>query len=256
MKQLIVLQARTGSTRLPNKMLMPFYDGECILSILLGRLQKAIPDAKEVIVVATTTAKGDDAIVECCNNIGINTFRGSEQDVLNRFIMTARHFNAQKLIRVCADNVFIDTRNIKNLYDQFITSDYDYQSFCTSDGTPSIKTHYGFWAEAVTAEALETVARSTDEPLYHEHVTNFIYSGIKDFKIHLTPIEETINGIESHKNLRLTVDTPADFKVQQEIYADLVNNGREITPQNIINYLESRPDLYEIMARTISENSK
>lgn len=254
MKPLIVIQARTGSTRLPNKMLLPFYGQECILSILLNRIRSVVDDS--AIVVATTVSPKDDAIVECCERQGIKTFRGSESDVLRRFIDAAHTYKADKIIRVCADNVFIDTNALKSLYDEFGRNDYDYQSFCTSDGTPSIKTHYGFWAEAVKTSTLENVAQLSDDPLYHEHVTNFIYSSGHPFKIKFTHIEESIPGIEQHPHLRLTVDTPADFKTQQEIYAQLMAHQKEIAPQNIIDYLSTRNDLYDVMAKTISENLK
>ncbi len=254
---LVIIQARTGSTRLPNKMLKPFYKDKCILEILLDRIIPAIPGGKANLVVATTTAAGDDRICELCQRLEVKHFRGSENDVLDRFVQAAKTNGANKIIRICADNVFLDTKSLAGLIDRFSASDCDYVSFKNSQGTPSIKTHYGFWAEAVTLEALEKVASTTTDKMSHEHVTYYIHSiAPQDFKIELIPISDTIEGIEEHPCLRLTVDTEDDFTIQQEIYSHLVDNGIEINPENIIAFLQSRNDLYEIMAKNIKANSK
>ncbi len=252
----IIIQARTGSTRLPDKMLMPFHSDGCILGILLNRINSARITAPENIVVATTVSPGDDRIVSLCERVGTKVFRGSEDDVLERFIEAAKSCGGEKVIRICADNVFLDMESLRLLYEKFRDADCDYCSFITSGSVPSIRTHYGFWAEAVTLDALEKAASGTSERLYHEHVTNFIYSNPGDFNCVFIPVSETVPDIESHPDLRLTVDTVDDFSVQQEIYGYLREKNREISPENIIAYLNERPDLYAVMARNIIQNSK
>ena len=260
MKPLIVIQARTGSTRLPNKMTMPFYNGKSVLDILLERL-KITKSQLEIadIVVATTKNPKDDAIIEICNANNINYFRGSENDVLQRFIDTSTKYNAEKIIRICADNVFLDTASLAILSSYINTygEDLDYISFKKSDNTPSILTHYGFFAEGVSLSALKKVKSLTDNPLYHEHVTNYIYNAKDVFNVKFLPIEDMVMGIESHINLRLTLDTQDDFDVQRYIYSYFTENNLEITPSNIIDYLDNEnPGLYSIMSKTINSNSK
>ena len=258
MKPLIIIQARTGSTRLPRKMTRDFHSGKSVLEILLERLLHGFVDkGYGDMVVATTLSPNDDAIVEVCDRVGVKSYRGSEADVLQRFIDTARLFGAEKIIRVCADNVFLDTDSLRRLAEEMERADSDYVSFHTRDGQPSILTHYGFFAEGVTLEALERVAQLTDLPLYHEHVTNGIHSGPWDFTTRYVEIEEMIPGLENHPDLRLTLDTESDFTTQQKIYADLQQRGSEMTPAEIIRYLDSEhPEYYSIMHKTINENKK
>ena len=149
----IIIQARTGSTRLPQKMILPFYENEGIFSLILKRLTSIIN--KNNIILATSTNENNDVLIDIAKSYGVNYFRGSENDVLQRFIDAADEFNANKIIRVCADNPFLDLEFLNFLLDNFEKSDYDYMSFMTSKGCPTIKTHYGFWAEAVTLNALK-----------------------------------------------------------------------------------------------------
>ena len=98
--RLLIVQARMGSTRLPGKVLKKI-DGKPILLILLERvmLSKKI----DKVVVATTKNKIDEEIVNFCKNYGFNYFRGSEQDVLNRYYNCAKQYNAKIIIRVTSD---------------------------------------------------------------------------------------------------------------------------------------------------------
>lgn len=252
----IIIQARTGSKRLPNKMLMPFFKDTCILEILVERILNSKIVPKELLIIATTNAEHDDRIVELAHKIRVQSFRGSENNVLDRFIKAAKQYRADKIIRICADNVFLDMNSLNILYHTFSISNNDYLSFVTSNGIPSIKTHFGFWAEAVTLNALERVAKMTDERIFHEHVTNFIYNHLDVFSCKFIPISDVIPGIEELHDLRLTVDTEDDFRIQQEIYSNLIKNGDNISPDNIIRFLSSRDDLYSIMKKNILNNSK
>lgn len=255
-KPLVIVQARTGSTRLPNKMLIPFHNNESVLQIILSRLLTALGHHADRLVVATTVCDSDKGIVDLCNNIGVKVFRGNEHDVLDRFIQAAHTYSADRIIRVCADNVFLDMASFLYLYDLMTSTQADYESFRTLDGTPSIRTHYGFWTEGVTTSALEKVASMTDEPIYHEHVTNFIYTNPDTFKVSLTPVQQLIPEVELHRDLRLTLDTADDFKIQQQLYAYLHDNGLDITPSEIFRYLDANPELYCVMKKNIEANSK
>lgn len=247
----IIIQARTGSTRLPQKMILPFYENEGIFSLLLKKLTSAFD--KNDIILATSLNENNDVLVEIAERYGINYFRGSENDVLQRFIDSAKEFNAENIIRVCADNPFLDVFYIELLIEKFEKFNCDYLSYITSDGTPSIKTHYGFWAEAVKLSALEKVKSLTDENLYHEHVTNFIYANKDIFDVNFF---EIIPEIDRHKDIRLTIDTQVDFDIQKEIYAKLNNYIPNFTSLNIIDFLEDNPHYLEIMKNEILKNQK
>lgn len=248
----IILQARTGSSRLPRKMIMPFYKDKSVLTILLERLKEKFVNGN--IIVATTNAAGDDNIEEIAQNLGIEVFRGSESDVLRRFVEAGEKYQANKIIRVCADNLFLDLDSLELLYKEFFNDEIsDYVSFRKSDGTPSIKTHFGFWAEGVTLNALKKVMALTNDKIYHEHVTNYIYSHPEMFYCKFYDIDPEI---EEKENLRLTLDTIKDFEVQQFIYGSLIENGKEITSDNIVKFIDNNIQLYDIMHQSIIANSK
>ena len=113
----IIIQARTGSTRQPKKMILPCYANEGIFSLLLKKLTATFD--KNDIILATSVNENNDVLVEIAKCYGVNYFRGSENDVLQRFIDAAKEFNAENLIRVCADNPFLDVFYIRLLIEKF-----------------------------------------------------------------------------------------------------------------------------------------
>ena len=250
-KTKIIIQARTGSTRLPQKMILPFYENEGIFSLLLKKL--TITFDKNDIILATSVNENNDVLVEIAERYGIKYFRGSENDVLHRFIDAAKEFKAENIISGCADNPFLDIFYIELLLEKFEQFNCDYLSYITSDGTPSIKTHYGFWAEAVKLSALEKVRELTNENIYHEHVTNFIYANREIFDVNFF---EIIPQIDRHKDIRLTIDTQVDFDIQKEIYVKLNNYIPNFTSLNVIDFLEDNPHYLEIMKNEILKNQK
>lgn len=256
MKTGLIIQARTGSTRFPNKIVIPFFEGKCILELLIERIKAAQVLSSADIVIATSESNRDDIIFSIADQLGVKVFRGPEQDVLKRFILAAQMYNFDKIIRVCSDNLFIDVKAFKYLYHRLEVIDSDYYSFITSEGLPSIKTHFGLFLEAVTLEALQKANSYTNSQFYHEHVTNYLYEHRDTFKCDFIQVNDVIPHIEDYADLRLTIDTPMDFKIQREIYSNLVSEKEEISPQNILCFLENRPDIYDIMKKIILKNLK
>lgn len=242
-----IVQCRLGSSRLPGKILLPFSGSRSILDIILDRLKGFSDDA--FLVVATSQDPRNDLLEEICTSKGIPCFRGSENDVLDRFISAAQHYGADRIIRVCSDNPFLDRMSIRKLIDASRQSDADYISFDVQ-GTPSIRTHYGFWTEYTTLSALRKVRSMTDEPLYHEHVTNYIYANPQVFSLEWIPVDE---AIASHDGVRLTIDTEEDFLLAQGVYEAL---GENATIQEILEFLDHHPEMREKMKSEIKKNSK
>lgn len=129
---------------------------------------------------------------------------------------------------------------------------YDYVSF-NVNGIPSIKTHYGFWTEFVTLDALNKVNSLTNESLYHEHVTNFIYTHPEYFNCYLL---DTPSDLTTHSKIRLTIDTLVDFQNAQAIYAGVIRTSSYPTIVQIIQFLDNHPSYYRIMEQEIFKNSK
>mgnify|MGYP006191043849 FL=1 len=243
------IQARTGSTRLPNKVLLPFDNENSILGILIQQLQTHFHQIP--LVVCTSTATNDDAIVTFCENLNVTCFRGSENNVLERFIAAAKHFETEVVIRICADNPFLDIGFIAELlefYDE--NPKADYWSFKNAADVPAIKTHFGFFAEIVTAKALEKVSELTNDSLYTEHVTNFIYSNTF-FSSQLKVMPDFLK----HRNdLRFTIDDTTDFELLKEVFQFHKKNKYNI--EKTILWVEKNPLLLNNMVANIKKYSK
>lgn len=247
----IVLQARTGSTRLPRKMLMHFYGDKSIPRLIVERIRSAYPDRD--VVIATSESQGDDRIEELAEQLNIKCVRGSEDDVLERFLKVTSEYGYDKIVRVCADNPFLDMDYLGILITELENSQVDYTSFSMPDGRPTILTHYGFWAEGTTAEALGRVKELTGEKVYREHVTNYIYKHPQEFKMKLIPVPDSI---VSHPDIRLTIDTAADFSTAAEIYAGVLEMSGRVSIDSVIDFLDHHPEFYERMREQIDLNKK
>lgn len=245
----IILQARTGSTRMPEKVILPFFEGKSILDLLIEKVKKlGIPA-----VLATTVNPSDDRICDLAARHDFPVFRGSENDVLDRFIQAAKKFGFNKIIRVCADNPFLDLAGMKTLIETFEKSDVDYLSFQLAGNKPSILTHFGFWTEAVRLIALEKAQQLTNEKLYHEHVTNFIYGNPQLFDVQFIQADPLVF---SRTDIRMTLDTPEDFQVQQQIFATISKENPNFGIPEIVNWLDQHLEILEVMKKEIEKNKK
>ena len=230
-------------------MIRPFYKGQSLIEIIIERLKMS----KTPIIVATTTNPRDDQIEEIALKNSVNFFRGSETDVLQRFIETAEFFNVNKIIRVCADNPLLDINSIIEIKYSFDKANVDYWCYSKKDFTPTIKTHYGFWVEGVTLNALYRVHEQTKDPFYREHVTNYIYSNSESFSIHHKKIDPRI---EKSSNIRLTIDTQIDFDLVQMIYYELLQNKIKLSAEEIVKFVNLHPEWISIMEKEINKNIK
>lgn len=246
----IVIQARLGSKRLPNKMLLPFYESKGVLELVIENLLGNFNNLP--IIVATTNSPCDDKIITLCLKHKINYYRGSEENVLERFVDIGDKYSLTKIIRVCADNPFLSMDYLDILIKKFEKSDADYLSFQTSKGLPVMKTHYGFWAEGVTLKALRKIQKSTNRAIYLEHVTNFIYENSEHFKVEFTKIKK---NIEQHSPIRMTLDTHEDYLLLKDIYSEYILL-EEKTLKSLIEFVCSNKIWLEKMNLQILKNKK
>ena len=237
----IIVQARTGSTRLPYKVLLPFYKEQCILDIILQKLKTL----NFPVVVATSSHPNDNKIVEAANKNKIQIFRASEENVLERYINCAEENNFSNIIRVCADNPFIDTSLIEELLDE--SADYSAHFF---QDKPSIQTHWGVFAEFVSLDALEKIHSLTKEKTFLEHVTNYIYLNPELFNINKMnpPVLCHVDDI------RLTVDTVEDFKLAQTLYKLCVEKNSKFNLSTILKNITQEMKIQ--MMQSIAFNQK
>ncbi len=248
-KVTFIIQARLSSTRLPNKVILPFWNGKTIIDLLIEKL-KTFNDCN--IILATSDLSANLPLVEVAKRANVDYFQGSENDVLQRFIDAAEIQDAEHIIRICADNPFLDINAIDELLHEIqSTENYDYISFLVN-GCPSIKTHFGFWAEYVTLTALKKIRVSTTDSLYHEHVTNYIYTHSDQFNIKwLSPAI----CITDRHDIRLTIDTANDFYNAQNIYTTL-SQTKSFSISDIVEYIDQHPECAAIMKNEILINTK
>ncbi len=245
----IIIQARLGSTRLPCKILREFYGGKTLLETVISNLQKVVGTK---IIVATSVNPNNDVLETFLNERNITVFRGSEDDVLGRFIGAAEANGIDGIVRICSDNPFLDWRGVAALIEKSKTSDADYIGYRINE-TPSIRTHFGFWGEYVTLAALKRVAAATDEKPAHEHVTIHIYTHPKDFKCDWI---ECPDFLRNRNDIRLTVDNIEDFENAQEVYKTLIEVNPDFGLKDVVAYIDGHIELRDSMKKMIENNQK
>ena len=199
----LIVQARMGSTRLPGKVLRPV--GHLpLLGHVVGRLSRLA--LSWPLIVATSTEEIDDAIVVWCSQANVPIFRGSEIDVLDRYVQCARASNFQHVVRLTADNPFTDVTELERLVDLHLSGSFDYTH---SFGMMPL----GVGAEIITWSALERSDIEGVEPHHREHVNEYIQEHPEMFSIGVLNIPVDKRA----PNLRLTVDTEEDWRRADEL---------------------------------------
>lgn len=248
---LIIIQARTGSTRLPNKILLPFYKNKTILDIICERLSKnkyLIP-----ICIATTNNSNDDILYnKYKDDKNIFTYRGDENNVLSRFIDCAEYFNKKTIIRVCSDNPLISLKYMENLIDNYIKNNKDYMSYSIDGKKCCMKSHIGIFSEIVSLNSLKKVIVKTKEKHFLENVTEYIYENPDKFCIKFINKNFSSSIIN---NIRLTLDTQQDFDNLLKIYENL-GIIDDINFYKILNYLHENENIINLMRENIKNNLK
>ncbi len=247
----IIIQARTGSKRLPNKMILAFHKSYGLFETVLRRISKYPINLP--VILATTISAEDDILVEIARKNGLEVFRGDEDDVLNRFIGAAENYEINKIIRVCADNPFIDLPMLLDLSEKFSRSRASYFGYTIDGFLPTIKTGVGFWAEGVTLSALKNIQSRTSEPMYLEHVTNYLYENPEKFKIHLEKVD---NRLQTFSDIRLTVDTAQDFELSKKIYEICFEKNNRFQMKDVLKEISIHSEWRVIMKEESDKNKK
>lgn len=234
MKVVCIVQARLGSTRLPGKVLKKMC-GKTVLEHDINRLKQA--KNIDEIVIATTTKKEDDAIVDEAKRLNVKYFRGSEQDVLSRYYYAAKENKADIVIRVTSDCPCLDYKILDNMIKEFLNNldKYDYFSNTILRTFPR-----GYDIEIFSFVALENAFMNAKLSYEREHVTPYLYNESNNYKI----------GYYKYKNdyskYRVTLDTVEDFEVINKIYNKLYNCETPFLLEEVIKFLKDNPDVVEI----------
>ncbi len=204
----IILQARLASTRLPGKALAPL--GSC--TVLERCLRRLLAGGVARVVLATTDKAEDDALANVAERMGVGVFRGSEHDVLGRYLDAASHFGFDTIVRATGDNPAVDIQASGRLLAALRASDADY---ACEDGLP-----YGAGVEAVTVAALRRSAGVASDSADREHVTFHIKRNVQTFQLLRVAAPAPLR----RPDLRLTVDTSEDLEYVRTL---MTRTGRD-----------------------------
>jgi len=234
MNVVVVIQARMGSTRLPGKVLRPLGGRPAIQHVL--ERARLIPGVGEV-VLATSTAAADEPLARLAASLGAPVFRGSEQDVLDRYCQAARQARADVVVRVTGDCPLLDPRESGKVLRALLDAGADYASNCHPPTYPD-----GLDTEALPMAVLERAWREADTTAEREHVTLHVWRNPDRFRLinvaHATDLSR----------YRLTLDEERDYRLLGHVFAALQETGRFGTLTEVVDLLEHRPDVVEVNA--------
>ena len=231
MKKIVaIVQARMGSTRLPEKV-MKIINGATVIELLLARLSKS--ELIDLVVVATSEDKQNRRLVDHVRQLGFNCEQGSENDVLERFHKTAEKYDADIVVRITGDCPLLDPQLVDDVIKGYLSADVDYFSNVLPATYPD-----GLDVEVFSKAALDKACLETADSFDREHVTPYIRNSGKF----------SISGItykEDLSNLRWTLDEPEDFKLISLIFNQF-NPNLYFSWLDILDYHSAKPHVFEV----------
>ena len=228
-----VIQARMNSSRLPGKVLLDI----CGLPVLVHVVRR-VQQAKNVdkVILATSNTCSDDSLERCCIQNQIKCFRGSEDDVLDRFYKAVQWAGAKEedyVVRITADCPFIDAEVIDLVVETAIKSKCDYVSNTIKPTYPD-----GLDVEVFTVKSLKKAWDNACLKSEREHVTPFIYRHPELFKT------QNVEGELDYSELRWTLDEKEDFEVINNVYIELYKKDSFFKMKDILMLYKSRPEMF------------
>lgn len=229
-----VLQARIGSSRLPNKVLLKI-KGKTLLELYINRVKQSRLIDK--IIIATTTRSEDDEIEKISHKLGIECFRGSENDLLDRHYQCAKEYHADVVVRITPDDPFVDYRVIDRAIQIFKDNQVD---FVTNHFEPTYPE--GLDVEVYSIHALEKLWKEAKLFSEREHVFPYIQSNQDQFKI------VNFTQDKDYSYLRWTIDYECDYKMTKVVYDYLYDKKPIFLQEDILKLLEKHPEISKMNA--------
>ena len=227
-----IIQARTGSKRFPYKVLKKIRH-DPLIKYQIERVKKA--KLIDKIIVATSKERNDDEIEKFCLSNSVEFFRGSEEDVLNRYFECSLKFGCNTIVRLTADCPIIDPKIIDEMITFFNKNNYDY----ISNTVPNEQSTYpdGMDVEIFSFKSLEIANEYAFKKDHREHVTHFFWQSKDKFKYTRIDLDKDLS------NYRLTVDYIDDFYVIEDIINNLYFSEPNFSMFDAINFLDNNPKI-------------
>jgi len=235
---LVIIQARFRSIRLPGKIMM-ILDNKPLIQHTIERAKQAINVDK--VMIATSTNKADDTIEELCKNINVKCFRGSENDVLIRFIGAAKKYNPKLIVRICGDEPLLDTKILEEAVEKHKALNVDYST--TVGSVPK-----GLDVEIINYKVLKRLDKEAHSTADREHVTKYILDNPDKFKIHKFDFGKKF----ARPDIVLTVDTKEDFDFVRKVY----HIDKNASAERIIDLVDSKAVIRKPMILIRADGSK
>jgi spore coat polysaccharide biosynthesis protein SpsF len=227
-----IIQARMGSTRLPGKVMLDVESNKTVLYFVIKQLQSC--KLVDKIIVATTTLEDDKQIANFSKQLGIDSFRGSSDNVLDRYYQCAKEYSVSTIVRIPSDKPLIDPEIVDNVVSMFMNSSYDYiTNFLPNPTFPS-----GTEVEVFSINALKKAWEKAKIPSEKEHVTPYFINHEDKFKIFHTENSENLS------HLRWAVDRIDDLKLVRKIALKI--KKRPILMKDILELFTREPELVKI----------
>jgi spore coat polysaccharide biosynthesis protein SpsF len=232
MKKVALIQARMSSSRLPGKVLKDIVGSPMLIRVI----QRAV-SAKTIDLVAVITSNhaDDNAIEQLCDHHSILCYRGSLNDVLDRYYEAALHFQADVIVRITADCPLLDPIIVDKVIDAFQNGRFDYVSNTLECTYPD-----GLDTEVFRFETLKQAWQEAALKSEREHVTAYMVKHPEFFRLGSVKHEEDLSS------LRWTVDTPRDLEFIRCIYKHFGNG--DFGMEEILAYVENHPEIQTINA--------
>ena len=227
-----IIQARMTSSRLPGKVLklIDYNDRKSILEQVADRVKRA--EGIDRVIIATTINRDDDPIEEIASSMGVSVFRGSENDVLQRYYLAAEKYQLQHVIRVTSDCPFLDPEILSDLISLYFREGVQYASNCIRRTYP-----HGMDCEIFSFDVLKWMYENTEDRFYREHVTSYVTSHQEEFSI--GSLEDT----EDNSGIRVTVDTVNDYLLSCVLNQMLLNMPEGTSYKTLIGCFSRYPYL-------------
>lgn len=237
MKILTIIQARRGSSRLPDKVLKEIL-GQPVLLKMLERVNAS--KLKGQLVVATTQEEQDDAIFELCNANNVLCFRGHSTDLLDRHYRSALEYGAEAVVKIPSDCPLIDPKIIDEVLQYYIShsNEFDYVSNLHPATWPD-----GNDLEIMSMQALERCWNEASKDFEREHTTPYIWENPDKFRIGAVKWNSGLDYSTSH---RWTLDYPEDFEFIKRVYEELYPHNSSFSLEDILQLLKQKPDIADI----------
>ncbi len=240
-----IIQARTSSTRLPGKVLLelPYGSGITVLQQVIRRIKQSIKI--EIIVVATTEDEADDAIANIASIEGVPCFRGSKENVLERYYLAAKRHELDTVVRITSDCPCIDASLVDETIRQYLLANADYTSISASKTFP-----HGLDHEVFSFTALEKAYKNATQDYEKEHVTPYIYKSNPDlFKITVLDASSDLYG----PDIRITIDTEEDYALLCVLFDSLYRQKECFDAKDVIRIFTEKPWIRIINKRIVQK---